>query len=398
MEKNMTLAMYNTHQAQNMAGFSRVNDTNGKLRLGFPPNPLKEAAILQEMISPSNPDMARILDANYPYLIKETMTSSDFPLLTGDVLDRMLLQRFRAAPTVWNRYIKLRTRPLNDFRDARGIQTDGGDGRWEVIPAGDEVQYTSMQEAGYLLTPQKYGQAMKLNWEAIMNDDLGAFDQIPEILGDGGRNTINHFATSLLFDTNGPHASYFTVPNNNLLSGNPALSVASLGTAIEQIAAFTNVTGNPISMVGLRLVYGPTLRVTANNIANQMVVDVTEAGGTSAQTVRVNNWLAAAVEFVEDPMIPVVATANTGSWLLMLDPDNNRPAAEMAFIAGFNEPQLFQKLANTIRVGGGIDQAMGDWSTMSQEFKGVVGFGGSRTAIPTDGGPNTGVGSNGSGS
>ena len=74
------------------------------------------------------------------------------------------------------------------------------------------------------------------------------------------------------------------------------------------------------------------------------VVDVTEDGGTSAQTLQVNNWIAADIEFVEDPMTPVVATGNTGSWLLMLDPDNNRPAAEMAFLAGFSEPQLFQKL------------------------------------------------------
>jgi hypothetical protein len=407
----MSEQTYTTEQAQDMRGFKRVNGW------GRVANPIKEARIasaaafwadvlmsripsyyLREMIAPTNPQIGRVLDSNYPHLLHETMTSSDFPLLTGDVLDRMLLQRFRGTTPVWNRYIRQRTRPLRDFRTARGIQTDGGDGRWNAVPAGDEFEYTSMQEAGYTITPNKYAQGMKLDWEAIMNDDLDAFDQIPEILGLGGRRTIDYFATSLLFDSSGPHASYFTVGNGNVLSGNPALSVASLGTAIEQIAAFTDVTDNPISLMGLRLVYGPNLRVTAQNIANQMVVDVTEAGGTSAQTVRVNNWLAADIEFVEDPFVPVVATGNTGSWLLMLDPDNNRPAAEMAFLAGFNEPQLFQKLSNTIRVGGNIDQAMGDWRTMATEYKGVIAFGGSRTAIPTDGDPNTGVGSNGSGS
>jgi hypothetical protein len=55
-----------------------------------------------------------------------------------------------------------------------------------------------------------------------------------------------------------------------------------------------------------------------------------------------------------------------------------RPALEVGFLQGFAEPQLYQKLANTVRVGGAVDQTAGDFGTMSQEYKGVVVFGGTR--------------------
>ena len=366
---------------------------------------------LQEMLNPSSPEMARVIESNYPGLIRpmtvhesamaaatfgadlvESMTTSDFPLLVGDVLDRMMLQRFAEVPQVWRQYISV-GRPLRDFRTTRLIQTDGGDGQWEEITEEEGVTYTNISESGHTISAALYGKAIRLAWRLLINDDLDAFSEIPNILGRGGRRTISKFATDLLFDSNGPDATFISAGNGNLLTGNPDLAIDSLGTAIQTIAGFVDSEGEPIMVEGIRLVYGPGLRVTAQNLLNQLTVDVTSVGGVATQTVRVNNWIVQGLTAVEDPYIPIVATTNGAtSWLLAADPNANRPAARVRFLSGFEQPNLYQKAPNTQRVGGGLDEGVGDFQSMATEYKGLVAFGGSTIE------PKSVVGSNGSNS
>lgn len=362
---------------------------------------------LREVLAPSSPEIARSIEANYPGLLRpanlheaaayglpaelaEAHTVSDFPLLMGDVLDRMLLARFAEAPQVWRQYISV-GQPLRDFRTVRMLTTDGGDGQWDEISDEEGLTYTTLAENGYTLTPALYGKAIKLSWRLLMNDDLDAFAEIPAVLGRGGRRTISKFATDLLFDANGPDATFFSAGNGNLLTGNPDLAIDSLATAIQTFAGFTDSEGEPIVLEGLRLVHGPGLRVTVQNLLNQLSVEVTQAGGISGQTVRVNNWIVQGLTAIEDPYIPIICTSNGAtSWILTTNPATSRPAARMRFLAGFEAPALYRKAPNTQRVGGGLDDMVGDFESMAQEYKGLVAFGG--TVIE----PKAAVGSNGS--
>jgi hypothetical protein len=51
------------------------------------------------------------------YLLREVMTTSDFPQLFGDILDRTMLAAYAEWPMTWTAYAKRAT--VNDFRDAR---------------------------------------------------------------------------------------------------------------------------------------------------------------------------------------------------------------------------------------------------------------------------------------
>ena len=52
--------------------------------------------------------------------------------------------------------------------------------------------------------------------------------------------------------------------------------------------------------------------------------------------------------------------------------------AELGFLTGFDSPQVYQKVPNTMRVGGGVDPSLGDFYTMNQEFKGCLVMGGTQ--------------------
>lgn len=334
---------------------------------------------LQEAVMPQTFPVLRAIESNYPGLIRitESHTTSDFPLLTGDVIDRMMLARYREFPSPWRQFAKVST--VRDFRTVRRIAVDGAEDRWNSIAEQEEVDYAAMSETGYTYTPAKYAKAVKISFEALMNDDLDAFSSIPDRLGRGGARTINHFATSLYMDSAGPHASLYTVGNGNIVTGNPVLSVAALNTAFSILGAMVDSEGEPIVVEEAILATGPALRVTAQNIMNQISVDVVEVGGTANQTVRVDNWIRGNLTHVIDPYVPIVNTTSGATcWALFASPSVGRPALEVGFLQGFAEPQLYQKLANTVRVGGAVDQTAGDFSTMSQEYKGVVAFGGTR--------------------
>ncbi len=403
---------YNAGDEGGLEGFSRVARAGGNGRWGQQANPLHEARVasaaeliadmrtgrapawaLKEAIAPSHASTARAIESNYPGMMKisESYTTSDFPLLMGDVLDRMMLGRFREFPQGWRRYVRV-SRPLRDFRTVRRLALNGGEGRYSEQVEGEGITYvTNLAEGGYTYTPSLFSKGVRLSFRAIMNDDLDAFDTIPDRLGRGGRRSIAYFVTDMLYDANGPDATHFSAGNGNLLTGNPDLAIDSLGTAFETLLGFTDADSEPILVEGVVLEYPPALHVTVQNLMNQLSVDVSTEGGQSNQVIRVNNWIVRNLEAVMNPYIPIIATVNPNtSWALYVRPDSDRPIAEVGFLASYEEPQLFRKMSNSMRVGGGIDQNAGDFDTMSQDFKGVLGYGG--TLLD----PKGGVASNGS--
>ncbi len=55
-----------------------------------------------------------------------------------------------------------------------------------------------------------------------------------------------------------------------------------------------------------------------------------------------------------------------------------RPAIEIGYLRGFPQAQLFQKVPNRIRPGGGVEPMMGDWTTINQEMKAISVLGGAQ--------------------
>jgi Mu-like prophage major head subunit gpT len=383
------ITLYQRHQGgRRLAAVASATALWGDLLSGRAPG-----YYLQEALSPRTPQIARLIEANYPGLFRlsESMTTSDFPFLTGDVLDRMMLANYRDFPSAWRSFAKVNP-TLRDFRTVRRMPVDGLEGQWSAVAEGDSITYAALTEGNYTYAPTKYANGAKFSFEMLMNDDLGAFSDIPIRLGRGGARTVAKFATGLYIDANGPHASLYTAGNLNIVIGNPILSIAALNTAYGQLRSMLDTDGQPIMIEAVTLVVGPALEVTARNIVNATTVWLTTAGGASGEQLNVNNWLGSSFSVAVDPFIPLVATTANGatSWALFANPSVGRPALEVGFIRGFAEPQLYQKLSNATRVGGGADPMAGDFETMAQEYKGVIAFGGTRLD------PKSTVASNGS--
>lgn len=331
------------------------------------------------------------------YHLQEALTTSDFPSLFGDVLDRQLLANYREYPTSYREFVRVSTVP--DFRTVKRFALDGGEGQLEAVPEKTEYPAGVVDDKVDSFSVVKYGRRFHLSWETLVNDDLDAFRSLPERLARGARRSEQKFATQLYVDANGPHASLYTGGFANIVTANPVLSIAALQTAMTVLAAQTDTDGEPIFFETVTLVVPPALEITARNILDALTLEVTEAGGTSNQKVITKNWMAGRVKLVVDPYIPIVASSANGntSWYLFGNPNDGRPALEMGFLRGHDAPALFRKLPDAQRIGGtGVGDDMADFDTDSAQWKVRHVFGGTR--LLTTGGAKSTVASQGDGS
>ncbi len=314
-----------------------------------------------------------------PFRLMEAMSTSDFPQLFGDILDRQVLANYQETPTSWQNYCRRATVP--DFRTVKRFRVDGGESYLEEVGQGAPYPESNVTDDEYSYAVVKYGRRMPFTWESMVNDDLQALKDIPERFGRAARRSEERFATTLFVDTNGPHASLYTGGNANIVTGNPALSIAGLQTAFQVLGAMLDSGGDPIAIDAVELVVPPALEVTAQNILNATEIWATTAGGASNQEIHTVNWMRSRLRLSVNPYIPIVAATADGntSWYLFANPNSGRPALEMGFLRGHETPEIFMKSSNAQRVGGGMTDPMdGDFDTDSIDYKVRHVFGGSR--------------------
>jgi len=325
--------------------------------------------------------------------LKEAMTTSDFPYLFGDILDRQLLAGYREYPTAYKAFARIGTVP--DFRTVNRFTSDGGDGRLDQVEEKENYPYGSISEGRYQYSVKKYGRKFDFSWEAMVNDDLDAFADMPQRLGKAARRAEEYFATDLFVGTAGPDTTFFHTANYaNIVTSNPVLSVAGLGTAMTILGNQKDAGGEPIFTEAVILAVPPALEVTALNILNALQIEMIETGGTTNQKIIAQNWMKNRMQLVVLPYLPIIADTNGAtSWFLFTNPATNRGALEMGFLRGYNEPQVFMKSSNQLSIGGGDAGPFGgDFDSDSIEYKVRHIFGG----VLLD--PKCAVASNGSGS
>lgn len=329
------------------------------------------------------------------HYLQEAMTTSDFPLLFGDVIDRQLLANYEATVPTYRDWVKIGS--VRDFRTVNRFAINGGEGRLSEVPQRTEYPQASVSDARYQYFVKKYGEKFTFDWEDMINDDLDALKDIPQRMARGATRTESYFAVDLFFGSTGPDGTFFSSGNKNIVTGNPALSVTAIQTALTVLSRQVDSSGEPINITMARLVVPPALKVPALQILNATEIwDSSATGGAeSGRQIHTANFIRNLVELSVEPYIPTIASSSNGdtSWMLVADPNEGRPAAEIGFLRGHESPEVFMKSSNAVSIGGGAsDEMNGDFDTDSIEYKVRHVLGGTLMD------PKMAVASNGSGS
>lgn len=299
----------------------------------------------------------------HEFMMREALTTSDFPYLFGDVLDRQVLASYKAVDPVWKSFVKMGTVP-RIFPQVGGYRfgITGGDQFLAEVAEKGEYLASERNEARYPVYVKKYGRQFDISWEAMINDDLGALKDTPERFSRAAVRTEHRLVTGTYVADLVGAANLYAAANAN--SGALPLTIANLENTVEAMTAFLDANGEPIMNRPKYLVVGPGLEFTARQIL------------TSATKAWVNDAVAAAVamptanvisqyglQLVIDPYIPIFAPAAVLSWFLFADP-RDIAALECDYLVGHERPEICMKASDKVNIGGGeLSPMTGDFAT-----------------------------------
>ncbi|HEY3529338.1 MAG TPA: hypothetical protein VGK78_09315 [Nocardioides sp.] len=291
--------------------------------------------------------------------LREAMSTSDFPILFGDFLNRTLAAQYAARPPVWQQFAARTT--VRDFRPQKIIDFLGGAGLLDDVAEYGEYPARSLSEAELEITVGKKGARLQWSWEMNINDDLGAFQRAPGQLSRGARSTEDHTVTSVLCDASGPKAWLGTPATG-------ALTQDTLNAGLEKLNTAVDTDGNPIDVGTPVLVIPPGQQLVA-----QQIVHTTEVRQTSASktTIQAGNGLLTVPQIVVNRWLSSINTTNGDTaWYLLPDPNSARPAVFAAFLRGHESPDLRVKADAGMMLGGGqIDPAEGSFERDDIQYR-----------------------------
>ena len=372
-------------ESYNSAGLTRHNRMQD-------PGYLKTLAEANTLIN-------RVISGKTPtYMLQEAMGTSDFPILLGDNLSARLLGSYTDAPHSYEQWCYI-NRNVRDFRTQYLKFMNTGNLLQKVKEGQSGKEVPVPEEGQYYYAVETYEEKMNFSWEMLVNDDLNAFQTLPGDLARDARNTVERFATTLIVDANGPHASLFKNIDGQKNLITDKLSASGLRAGVKTFRKIKKPNGDPMNITPRIIAVTPALEETAKDIlgaTNLWFENLTTGNSKQVGFTMQNGNRFQGLQLVVLEWLPNIVTGNETaadeSWFLLGDPNQGRGAFEVGFLRGIGDQPLVIRKRDDAEVMGGMSTPIGSFDKRSYEYKVVHAFGGCQKDW------HYAVGSNGSGS
>lgn len=231
-------------------------------------------------------------------------STSDFPYILENVANKVMLRGYESYPAGIKRVSR---RVLaRDFRPMSRLQF-GEAPQLQKVLEGGEFKRGKMLEQKNSFSVETFGRIYSITRQALVNDDIGAFDQIGPKLGKAAAEFEHAQLASLVTGnpTMGDGVALFHATHANLGTGTgSALSTGSLSTAVTAMRLQKGLDGvTPINVVPKWLIVPAALEYTGRQLLAQI---------TPAEASKVNPY-AGELELVVDSRLD--ASSST-AWYL----------------------------------------------------------------------------------
>lgn len=299
--------------------------------------------------------------------VREALSTSDlFVSASGDVLDRELLQAYTQLQAQWAGFATRTT--VRNFKPKKMVDILGGRSSLDRVPELTAYPGAEYDTREFEIQVAKFGRQFGFSWEAMINDDLDELMTVPGRFAEAALLTEEIAALELIANTTtgAPNTAFFkdytgdTVAGPNTTPVAAVLNEANLQTAVETVRQRKDHEDNLVPVGRLVLVVGPAQEFTARRILNATELRVTNGSRTSIEP----NPLRGAVDLVVIDRLPGLA------WFLLPAPNQGRPALAVAFLRGFETPDIRQKAGAGQRIGGGqVASDDGDFDDDSVRYR-----------------------------
>jgi len=258
-----------------------------------------------------------------------TTSSSDFPVLLENAMHKTLQQAYAVAPDTWSRFCSVGS--VTDFR-AHNRYRLGSFGNLDALGENSEIKNKSIPDGEKSsITATTKGNLINISRQTIINDDLGAFIGLSQMLGRAARRTIEADVYALLasnpimFDG----IALFDALHGNLTGTGTVVSVAAIETLRIAMAKQMDISGNDYLDLRPALWLGGMASGGQARVTNDAQYDPDTANKLQSPN-RVRGLFR---DVIDSPRI-----AGT-EWYGFADP-NESPVIEVAFLNGEQEPFL----------------------------------------------------------
>ncbi|MCJ2021071.1 HK97 family phage prohead protease [Methylobacterium sp. E-065] len=250
-------------------------------------------------------------------------STSDFPAIFQNVLNKSLLARYELAEPTYKR-ISIE-RQFNDFRPHPMIRA-GEFPMLQPVTQTGELKAGTSADSGENISLVPYGVIFPISRQMIVNDELGAIDQILGSSGDAVRlfenvtffNMFNANPTLIQDGTAVWHAKH-----NNLAAAAGVISVPNVGAGRAALRGMKSLSGFLLNVPPRIILTGPNQETSAD----QLVASISPQLTTSV------NPFSGKLQSVSD------ANITDNSWYLMSDPAQV-PCFVHGFLNGSNGPRV----------------------------------------------------------
>ncbi len=291
-----------------------------------------------------------------------TQGTSDFPVLLENAMHKTLQAAYATAALTWNRFCA--TGSVSDFRAHNRYRTGSFGSLDAVNELGEFVNKSIPDGEKASITAGTKGNIINLSRTAIINDDLGAFVGLSNMLGRAAARTVEADVYALLAlnsgagPTMGDGKTLFHADHGNITTG-AAITMAALDLDRVAMASQKDVSGNDYLDLRPAVLLVPIgLGGTARSI-NDAQYDPDTAN--KLQKPNIVNGLFR--DIVDTPRM-------TGTRRYLFADPSEAPVLEVAFLDGNQNPYL--ELQNGFDVDGARYKVRLDYGVGAIDYRGAV--------------------------
>lgn len=244
-----------------------------------------------------------------------------------------------------------------DFKTFTRIRLVDG-GNFEKVGPGGELKHGTMSEQSFDNKVDTWGRILTLTREMMINDDLGAFLQLPTMIGRNGAIAVEQLVFEILLA--GLANGFFHADNKNYISGATTVLGKDSFSALEQkMLDQTGSNGKPILIAPKILLTGTAL---ANDARLLMTDDKLNESTTADKGKPSKNPHVGKCTPLKSPFINAQGLANSSAtaWFL-LAAAADVAAIQIAYLRGQRTP--------TVQTGEA------SFNTLGMSFRGFFDFG-----------------------
>lgn len=286
--------------------------------------------------------------------------TSDFPSLFANVANKRLRGAYDENPGTY----ALWARRAPNAPDFKNIQVTSLSGAPELLQTNEhgEFKYGTLSDGKETYAVVTYGRIVSLTRQAIINDDLRAFDRLVSAFGASARRLENRLvyaqltANAALSDGK----ALFHADHGNLGTSGTALALATLGAGRTAMRKQKGLAGELLNISPSYLIVPVALEQTAYQLTSSNYVP--------AATSDVNEFRQGGRTSVEPVVEPLLDDSSTSAWYLAAN-NGQVDTVEYAFLDGAEGPVIETEVG--FEVDGISYKCREDFAAKAIDFRGL---------------------------